>query len=385
MATVSGMLPGGLHSDPAKSWTMASRYYIDPEVYEQEKEKIFGRSWFFVGHESKIAKPGDYLAVDFADEGIFLVRGRDGVVRGFYNVCQHRAHRLVEGAGNVKVTLTCPYHAWAYDFEGALRTARGCQNVDGFDKGEFGLKTVRVEIMLGLMFVNLDKDAPAFAEQYAGLEEDILRWMPRAGQLSFAARKNYELKANWKVVIDNFQECYHCEPAHPAFVDMVKIETYRNKTPATYWSTQTSDKPQSNVSSAYAFEPGDVDFGYAGYFVWPNLTIWLMPGEPNLMTLQMLPDGPKSCVEHLEWHSLDGALSEQGKSAVDYIDEVLQPEDIALCESVQLGLKSRGYDRGRFIVDKERTHISEHALHHFHTLVMAHLEGNEPPLARAAE
>ena len=150
-------------------------------------------------------------------------------------------------------------------------------------------------------------------------------------------------------------------------------------------SRLSRSRPQSQASSAYAFEPGDVDFGYAGYFIWPNLTIWLMPGEPNLMTLQMLPDGPKNCIEHLEWHSLGGALTEQAKAAVDYVDEVLQPEDIALCESVQQGLKSRGYDRGRFIVDRERSHISEHALHHFHKLVMQHLEGGEPPLAQAAE
>ena len=386
MANTTGLLPGGLHPEPGKSWTMASRYYTDPGIFAEEQEKIFARSWVFVGHESKLANPGDYMAVDFADEGIFLVRGRDGIVRGFFNVCQHRAHRLVEGSGNVKLTLTCPYHAWAYDFDGKLRTARGCQNVDGFDKGEFGLKQVKVETMLGLIFVNLDPAAKPFHEVYPGLEEDILKWMPRAGELAFACRKDFEIRSNWKVVIDNFQECYHCEPAHPAFVDMVEMQTYRNRTPATYWSAQTSDKPHSAVNSAYSFEPGDVDFGYAGYFIWPNLTIWLMPGEPNLMTLQMLPTAPGLCREHLDWHSLGGELSEQAKAAVDYVADVLQPEDIGLCESVQRGLKSRGYDRGRFIVDRERSHISEHALHHFHVLVMQHLEGDTPPAAlQAAE
>jgi choline monooxygenase len=232
--------------------------------------------------------------------------------------------------------------------------------------------------MLGLVFVNLDPDAPSFGEQYAGLEEEILKFMPRADQLAFACRREYDIKANWKVVIDNFQECYHCEPAHPAFVDLVEMPTYRNKVHDT-WSCQTSDKPHKRESEAYSFEPGDVDFGYAGFFVWPNLTIWLMPGEPNLMTLQMLPDGPESCHELLDWHSLGGEVSDQAKAAIDYVDEVLQPEDISLCESVHKGLKSSGYDRGRFIVDRDRSHISEHAVHHFHTLVMAALEGGDAP------
>jgi carnitine monooxygenase subunit len=235
--------------------------------------------------------------------------------------------------------------------------------------------------MLGLVFVNLDPGAPPLHEQYAGLEEEILNYMPRAGELAFACRRTYDLHANWKVVVDNFQECYHCEPAHPAFVDLVEMTTYRNKV-HDYWSCQTSDKPHARRSEAYSFEPGDVDFGYAGFFVWPNLTIWLMPGEPNLMTLQMLPDGASACHERLDWHSLGGELSAQAMAAIDYVDRVLQPEDIALCESVFKGLKSRGYDRGRFIVDRDRTHISEHAVHHFHTLVMAALEG-EAPTARA--
>jgi phenylpropionate dioxygenase-like ring-hydroxylating dioxygenase large terminal subunit len=379
-----GPLPGGLHADPSKSYTMASGYYSDPAIHDQEQDAIFARSWIFVGHESQVAEPGCYKTVELADESIALVRGRDGTLRAFYNVCQHRAHRILTGEGKLKLTMVCPYHAWAYDFDGRLRTARGCENVDGFDKSEFGLKQVRVDTMLGMVFINLDADAPSFAEQYGGLEEDILRWMPRAGQLGFAMARDFHLMANWKVVIDNFQECYHCEPAHPAFVDLVAMPTYRNKTHQ-FWSAQTSDMPHSNQNSAYDFEPGDVDFGYAGYFVWPNLTIWLMPGEPNLMTLQMMPDGPEGCLEHLHWHSLGGALTDQSQSAIDYTIDVLQPEDISLCESVHQGLKSRGYDRGRFIVDRDRTHISEHAVHHFHMLVMQALEGGPPPVAQAAE
>ena len=380
----TGPLPGGMHADPRLSWTMASRYYTDAAIHDEEMEKIFARSWLFACHESEVARPASYRTVEIAGESIALVRGRDGVLRGFYNVCQHRAHRLLEGSGQLKLTMACPYHAWAYDLDGRLRNARGCENVEGFDKGAFGLKPVRLETMLGLVFVNLDAEAPPFAEQYAGLEEDILGWMPRAGALAFACRRDFRLHANWKVVIDNFQECYHCEAAHPAFVDMVEMPSYRNKT-FQYWSAQTSDKPRAKHNAAYDFEAGDVDFGYAGYFVWPNLTIWLMPGEPNLMTLQMLPDGPEHCIEYLHWHSLAGEMTDQARAAVDYVADVLQPEDIAICESVHRGLKSRAYDRGRFIVDRSRSHISEHAVHHFQMLVMRALEGGPLPVPQAAE
>lgn len=384
MNTNFGPLPGGLHDDPARSYTMASRYYTDPRILEEEKERIFARSWLFAGHESEVREPGSYFVVDLVDESLALVRGRDGTLRCFYNVCQHRAHRILSGKGKLKFVMTCPYHAWAYDLDGSLRTARGCENVRDFDTSGISLKEVRVDTMLGLVFVNLDPDARPVREQYTGLEEDILGWMPRAGNLSFACRKDFKIRANWKVVIDNFQECYHCEPAHPAFVDMVEMPTYRNRTHQ-FWSAQTSDKPRSKRNAAYDFESGDVDFGYAGYFVWPNLTIWLMPGEPNLMTLQMLPDGPEGCTEHLHWHSLAGELTEQSRAAIDYVVDVLQPEDISLCENVHLGLKSRGYDRGRLIVDSGRSHISEHGVHHFHMLVMQAMEGGPLPVPQAAE
>jgi phenylpropionate dioxygenase-like ring-hydroxylating dioxygenase large terminal subunit len=382
-ATTAALLPGGMHPDPGKSYTMASRYYTDPAIHALEQERIFARSWIYAGHESRLAEPGSYLVADFAEESVVVVRSRNGALNAFFNVCQHRGHRLVEGEGRLKLTFTCPYHAWAYDFDGKLRTARGCENVDGFDRSEFGLKPVRVETMLGLVFVNLDPDAAGLEETYPGLKEDILKHMPRAAEFSFACRRDYTIGANWKVVIDNFQECYHCDVAHPAFVDMVDMPSYRNRTHG-LWSTQTSAKLRSAKSSAYNLEGSNAEFGYVGFYVWPNLTIWLMPGEPNLMTLQMLPDGPDRCVEHLDWHAPEGVVTAQAKAAIDYIDQVLQVEDIALCESVHKGLKSRGYDRGRFIVDRGRTAISEHALHHFQSLVMRSLEGNAPLATRQA-
>ena len=129
-----------LSEDATRSYTLPARYYTDPAVFEREKEEIFFKSWQYVGPASEVAQPGDYMTTTIVDQGVFAIRGRDGELRAFYNVCQHRAHELLQGKGNVKAVITCPYHAWAYAPDGALRTARNCEAVAGFDKKDFSLQ-----------------------------------------------------------------------------------------------------------------------------------------------------------------------------------------------------------------------------------------------------
>jgi len=146
------------------------------------------------------------------------------------------------------------------------------------------------------------------------------------------------------------------------------MPSYRS-TPEGIYSSHCSGQAKNTDSRAYSFKPGDVDFGYAGWFVWPNLTIWVYPGEPNLSTLQMLPTGPETCTEYQDWFVPGGTVTPQLRDAMVYQKDVLQPEDIGLCESVQRGLHSNGYNQGRFIVDEGRTELSEHAVHHFQKMV----------------
>jgi len=149
----------------------------------------------------------------------------------------------------------------------------------------------------------------------------------------------------------------------------VDMDSYRTITHKRY-SSQCSAAPRTTASSAYIFEKGDVDFGYAGFFVWPNFTIWIYPGEPNLSVLQMNPSDVERCTEYQDWFTLGGEVTKQLSDAIAYQKDVLQPEDIGLCESVQKGLQSKGYNQGRFIVDEGLTELSEHAVHHFQTMVM---------------
>lgn len=354
-------------ADPKHSFTLPARFYTDPGIFEAEKAAIFYRTWHYAGHASQVAEPGMYLTTQIHEQNVFVARGRDGELRAFYNVCAHRGHELLSGTGKKNV-ITCPYHAWAFDFDGRLVTARNSENVAGFNKCDFSLKPVQVEVFCGLVLVNLDPGAAPFAEQMAGLEDEIRQYLPRVDDLAFAQRDTYHVASNWKVLIDNFLECYHCAPAHKDFVDLVDMNSYRTITHKRY-SSQCAAAPRTTKSNAFEFEVGDVDFGYAGFYVWPNFTIWIYPGEANLSVLQMNPNGPETCLEYQDWFTLGGEVTQQLADAIAYQKDVLQPEDIGLCESVQRGLKSLGYNQGRFIVDEGLTELSEHAVHHFQRMV----------------
>ena len=353
-------------ANPEQSFTIPARYYLDAEVFEREKQAIFYRSWYYAGHQSQLAEPGCYFTVQICEQNIIVVRDKDGSLRGYYNVCQHRGHELLFGSGKVR-TITCPYHAWSYGFDGELKAARNTERLVDFDRCKFSLKPVQVEVFCGLVFVNLDPDAVPLREQAAGLEAEIRGFCPRVDEVTFAQRDDYDVASNWKVLVDNFLECYHCHPAHKDFVSLVDMDSYQVTTQGIY-SSHVSNAAKTTESNAYHFEKGEVDFGYAGWFLWPNLTIWIYPGDPNISVLQMIPDSAGRTIEYQDWYLPNAEPTAQQKDAMDYQREVLQPEDVSLCESVQRGLRSNGYNQGRFVVDPERSELSEHGVHHFQQL-----------------
>ena len=354
--------------DPALSFTLPARCYYDEDLYEQEKPAIFYRSWIYAGHKSQLRRAGDFITTQIHEQNIFIIRDKSGELQAFFNVCQHRGHELLSGAGTKKSAIVCPYHAWAYAFDGQLIRARNSEKMRNFNKCDFSLKPIRVEEFCGLVFVNLDPSAQPLQQQAAELEAEIRHYCPRIDEMVFAQRDTYDVASNWKVMVDNFLECYHCQPAHKDFVDLVDMKTYRSSINGIY-SRHVSNAVKSTHSSAYSFQKGEVDFGYAGWFLWPNLTIWIYPGEANFSTLQMTPAGAGRTIEHQDWFLPHPVPSAQQKAAMDYQKDVLQPEDISLCESVQRGLHSLGYNQGRFVVDDERSELSEHAVHHFQSMV----------------
>ena len=352
--------------DPEQSFTIPARYYLDQDILEQEKESIFYRNWFYAGHQSQLTEPGCYLTVQVCDQNILVVRDRQGDLRAYYNVCQHRGHELLFGSGKVR-TITCPYHAWSYGYDGELKAARNTEKLVDFDKCRFSLKPVQVEVFCGLLFVNLDLGAAPLKQQAASLEKEIREFCPRVDEVTFAQRDDYDVASNWKVLVDNFLECYHCAPAHKDFVSLVDMDSYSIEVHEIY-SSHVSDAAKTTASNAYHFEKGEVDFGYAGWFLWPNLTIWIYPGDPNISVLQMIPHGAGRTIEYQDWYLPNPQPTQQQRDAMVYQRDVLQPEDVGLCESVYRGLQSKGYNQGRFVVDPDRSELSEHGVHHFQQL-----------------
>lgn len=355
-----------LHDDPARSYTLPARYYTSPEIFKREAEAIFFKTWQYAGHAEGLREPGSYITVQILDQNIIVIRGKDDGLRAFYNVCSHRAHELLKGCGKAKI-ITCPYHAWSYHADGRFRSARGSDNVAGFKGEEFNLKPVQVEAFGPLVFINLDPAAPSLASQAGNLLSEIRQFAPNFDRLTKAGSQSWDIKANWKVCVDNFLECYHCAPAHPAFAQLVDMDTYRSKTHGVYSSHLS--RSGRNENSAYKFDPNDASQVACFWWLWPMATINVAPGEANMAMFYLRPLGPDRTLEITDFFYLDKEPSARRQERLDYANNILQVEDNNICEAVQRGLNQRGYSQGRFIVDRDRTEISEHAVHHFHTLV----------------
>ena len=360
--------PKPLTDDPQASFTLPSYLYTDPQVYELEKELIFYRTWQYVAPLSCFSKAGDYVTLQLCDQNLFVMMGGDDELRGFYNVCQHRAHELLPpGSGNVSKNIVCPYHAWAFEREGDLRGAPRSNKRPGFNKADYSLKQTRLEVFLGCVFINLDPDAQPLHEIAGDLEVDVRAKVPFLDNLKVPIEGGLgetKMKAGWKVVVDNYVECYHCDYAHPDFADLISMKTYRHDTFG-LWARQlgTDIRPDN---SAYQLDDNAPYMQSAFWYLWPNTTFNTLPGSEELNVSAIRPID----MEHSDFtgHTLS-VTGEFDKARADYTADVLVPEDIALCESVQRGLKSKGYSQGPMIVDDERSGRGEHAIHHFHRLV----------------
>jgi choline monooxygenase len=271
--------------------------------------------------------------------------------------------------------IVCPYHAWTYELDGALRANKVFGKVDGFDTREFCLKTVKIEEFLGFVFFNMDPQARPLAEQAADVAQEVLKYCPQPEQLKFAARLTFEVKANWKNIADNFQECYHCPLAHPQFVQLVDNQAYRSH----QLGIATGHlAPGRADSAAYKFDPtapGAQPF-YAGWFLWPNVALNVFPGRRNLSFLHIIPTGPETSLEHWDFFLEDETPNEEEQASIDYVERVLQPEDIGIVESVQRGLHSKAYEQGRFVVTRERDQFSEHGVHYFQAMWRKAMDGH---------
>jgi carnitine monooxygenase subunit len=359
-------LASGFHEDPARSMSLRAAAYTEPRWLEADRAAILRRSWQWVGHVERLAAPGSYLAVEVAGMPVAVVRDADGELRAFYNVCKHRAHELLTGSGRTR-GIVCPYHAWTYDLSGRLRAARRTGGMSTFDRTEVRLDPVAVEEFGGFVYVNLEPGATPLAEQAPDLAAEIAEWAPDVADLTHAARLTYDVRSNWKNVIDNFLECYHCHIAHKEFVSLVDMATYEVRTHG-IWSSHFAEAGKSE-NAAYDVSGATVS-QHAVWWLWPNTCLLRYPGRGNFMVFQVIPAGPDRTLETWDVYLETPELDEAERQSVRYIDEVLQVQDIGLVESVQRGMGTPAFDQGRIVCDPEGTGLSEHAVHHFHGLVL---------------
>ena len=356
----------GYDADASRSLSLHADAYTDPRWYEFEQDAIFARTWQWVCHVEKLRAPGSYVTAEIAGRPVAVVRDREGVLRAFYNVCKHRAHEILRGEGQT-TRMMCPYHAWVYDLTGRLVRAPRTEELKDFDPKSICLDKVRVEAFCGFVYVNLDPDAAPLAEQSGDLAREILHWAPDIADLTFGHRLTYDIRSNWKNVVDNFLECYHCPTAHKDFCTLVDMDTYKVTTHGIY-SSHMADAGTS-ANTAYSVAEATVKT-HAVWWLWPNTCLMRYPGRSSMIVLHIIPAGPDRTLETYDFYLETPEPNDAELEAIKYLDETLQVEDIAIVESVQKGMATPAFTQGRIVDDPTGSGLSEHAVHHFHGLVL---------------
>ena len=210
----------------SRASTLSKRYYLDPDVLELEKERVFGRTWQLVARADELQRVGDFVPATVLDEPIVITHGLDGQLKAFFNVCRHRAGQVALTRGNRK-SLQCRYHGWTYGLDGALRAAPEMEATEDFDKADFGLVPVRVDRWGPFVFVNLSDDAPPLAEVMGAIPSEVASAGYDVDRMRLVERREYVIECNWKVYVDNYLEGYHLPIAHPGLFKELDYDAYR--------------------------------------------------------------------------------------------------------------------------------------------------------------
>ena len=335
---------------------LPARYYAGHAALALEQRAVFARSWQLVAHQGQLAEPGDHVVGQVAEVPVLLVRGQDGVLRAFPNVCRHRAGPLALCDGKGIRALHCKYHGWTYTLEGQLRSAPEMQDACDFRVEDIRLPPLRVHEWQGLVFVALDAETPPFDEVYGGIVERIAPIDLSA--MRYLRRDTYDIACNWKVYVDNFLEGYHLPHVHPGLSKVLDYRAYDTELFA-WHSLQSS--PLRNSSALY----GDGQAFY--YFVYPNVMLNILPGR--LQTNRILPLGPDRCRIVFDYHYTQDESAQARIEADQAFSDEVQREDIAICEAVQRGLSSGHYVPGRLCPKRES------GVWHFQNLLRAAYAG----------
>lgn len=341
-----------------RSQTIPSATYTHPEFVFIDQAAVFKNEWQLVGHQSQLVEPGSSICTTIAGNPIIVIKNGDSI-QAFYNVCKHRGGPLAVKHGTRSV-LQCQYHGWTYKTDGSLRGVPHFNHVELFDKKDFGLMPVHTHLWEGLIFVNLADHPVSFATITEGI---VKRIAPiNLGEMQYHTRTIDLIKCNWKVYVDNFLEGYHIPIVHPELAKLLDYNRYVTET-AAHYSLQYSPFSSEATDNPYQVADGEAYY----YFIYPNIMLNILPGR--LQTNIIEPVGHDQCRVIFDFYYQDVEKAKASgliESDLRYSAEI-QQEDIEICESVQIGLGSSAYDKGRFSVERES------GVYHFQTLYKKNL------------
>jgi len=351
--------------------TLPQRYFISPDVFAKERERIFSRQWVLVGHQSEIAQAGDHFVREVAGESLIIVRDQKGEVRGFYNVCRHRGTRLCEEPAGHFAAIQCPYHAWTYGLDGRLVGAPHMDRVSGFDKAEHSLHRIGLAQWEGFIFVNLAEAPDASTERggyslqewFSPLMGKFLHWnLPK---LRSGKRIAYDVRANWKLIFENYSECYHCPGVHPTLSKVSPYDSAENDlTEGPFlggFMRINKGKSLTMSGNACARAVGDTKVEAEGeaeegkervfyYSIFPNMLLSMHP--EYVMVHQLWPQSPDRTLIVCDWffHPEAAGVSDPSYNPNDAIEfwDMTNKQDWHVCELSQQGICSRAYTPGPY-------------------------------------
>jgi len=337
--------------------TLGGDAYCDPELLSREFERIFARQWLLAGREAQLAEPGDYLTQRIGSESVLVVRGRDGALRAFYNVCRHRGSELCAAeAGRFDQAIRCPYHAWTYGLDGTLRGVPYLRGVEAFPKRELSLYPVSLATWGGFIFIRLAAEGAALLEGLGALPERAQPY-PLAG-LRTAARAERIVEANWKILVENFMECYHCPGVHPELCDLVPlyrsgdVDASEDTPPDFRDAVVTATRSGTTRRPLFAGVRDRARQQYHAELVLPNLLLYLFPDYVCARTLWPLtPVRTRVVSEWLFERETTSRSDFDPGDAVEFMN-LLGAQDWSVCEGVQRGITSRAHRHG-FLMPQE--------------------------------
>ncbi|HXG54393.1 MAG TPA: aromatic ring-hydroxylating dioxygenase subunit alpha [Vicinamibacterales bacterium] len=341
---------------PHGARTLPAPFYIDPTYFRREMESLYGRMWVCVGRVEQIERPGQYIVREILGESIIITTSGAGRVNAFFNVCRHRGTKLcTEPEGTFGGSIQCPYHAWTYNLDGSLIGAPHMEEVPHFRKADYPLHAVHADAWDGHLFINLSPAPRPLREQLASLPDKFGFW--RMQELRLAHRIVYDVKANWKLIVQNYNECLHCPNLHPALNTLSHYLSGENEAlQPTYMGGRMDLRPGVDTltwdgTCDRAPLPGlsseDVRRVYY-YSIFPNMLLSLHPDYMLVHTLW--PQGPDRTINICEWHFHPDEIAKPGfdpKDAVEFWD-LTNRQDWHVCELSQAGISSRAYTPGPY-------------------------------------